>query len=178
MEQQGGPIDLRGLHMANILCALAAFAAAAVMKTGLPARFPVHFDFSGNPDRWANADSLEWWLVPISAGLLAIFMGALAAMLPKMSTTYINVPRKDLLEQLPAPDKDHIKRMAAVMLLRLSVLDTLIFMAIQWLMYLKALGASPTPAIGALIAAGVLLIGQVVASMRQIKAEIQRRADS
>lgn len=69
----------------------------------LPARFPIHFDFAGKPDGWANKSIATWFLLPVLSLVLIVFVGGIAIWLGVLVRTtpgIVNVPRKDLFLKL------------------------------------------------------------------------------
>ncbi len=69
----------------------------------LPARFPIHFNFAGEPDGWANKGMFAWFGLPLLSIVMTCVFGGVAYWLgPLVRTTpgLVNVPRKDLFMKL------------------------------------------------------------------------------
>ena len=64
----------------------------------LPDRFPVHFDLAGQPDRFADGSSLEFFLLPgLSLVLTALLLG-ITRWIDRLASDHpewINVPNKE-----------------------------------------------------------------------------------
>jgi uncharacterized membrane protein len=126
---------------ANIIAALGAFVFAAVTAMDLPARYPSHFNAAGQPDRWSEAGGIGWYAMPIFAAALAAVMVALALLLPRIPMSLVNVPRKEQFLRLSTAERTPILQFLIRYLLWLSAADTLLFIAIHWMMYRSALDA-------------------------------------
>ncbi len=113
-------------------------ALVALRAPDLPARFPVHFGLSGQPDRWATPDSA--WLLP---GVALFCYGLLT--LGGVRPEFLNVPMR-LDRSNPAVRKE-LARMALVM----KVTMGFVFAVLTWASLEVAFGhqASLGPAAGA-----------------------------
>lgn len=72
----------------------------------LPERIPIHFNASGEPDRWVERSIGAWFLAPIIMVALCVFMGVIARWIDRLARdtpALINVPRKELFLRL-SPD--------------------------------------------------------------------------
>ena len=70
----------------------------------LPDRYPVHFDGSGTPDRWAGPGHGEWYLLAGIATFVECMLvggGALATFCAMRAPEYVNVPAKAAFVRLP-----------------------------------------------------------------------------
>ncbi len=90
---------------------------AAASYDALPERLPVHFDVSGQPDRWADKSWSSWLALPLSAaGLTALLylasgLVALARRKPKL----LSLPHKEKFLALPATQQEPVwQRLRAI----------------------------------------------------------------
>ena len=170
----GGLFDLVIL---NVLAVGGAFAFAAWARPQLPEKYPAHYNFQGEVDRWASASSAEWWLLPIVAASMAVTMIGLAYLMRRLSSTHINVPRKEDFVRLTPDKQAPIRLMVARYLLWIAMLDTLLFIGIHWSLFASAKGQSTWPAIAACVAVGVVfVVATVVGVLAMRKAVIAAAA--
>lgn len=90
-----------GMVAVNLLTAMS-------LWTTLPERFPVHFDFSGHPDRFAERSSFEFFLLPaLSLFLTGLLLGIthFADRLADSHPEWINVPNKERFLALRADQR-------------------------------------------------------------------------
>lgn len=76
----------------------------------LPARFPVHFDISGAPDRWSERGA-AWFLLPALSIAILAFFGLIAWSIGPMcrgAPGLVNVPRKDLFVRLSPSGRESV----------------------------------------------------------------------
>ena len=76
---------------------------AIVWYPVLPDPIPVHFDFNGQPDRWAAKSVPSWFMLPALATAMAVVFGGVALMIRRMALNapgLINMPRKKLFVEL------------------------------------------------------------------------------
>ncbi len=77
---------------------------AAVLWPLLPEKIPMHFDFSGVPDRWEARSATTWFLIPALGTLIALFLAVTGWSIPWMLRripNLVNIPRKGDLLALP-----------------------------------------------------------------------------
>ena len=124
--------------MLRVLLVLVAIAQATLWwrviawSSRLPERFPIHFDFAGNPDGWSTNRAV-WFLLPaISLVLLALFGGIIAwtGSLARSAPGIVNVPRKDLFLKLSAEGRVAVLGPTRVFLAWMLVLVTALFLFI------------------------------------------------
>ena len=83
---------------------------AAVLWQGMPARYPVHFGLSGEPDRWAEGAGMWVMIVVIcsvSFGQTHLFQRFLVT---DPDSALLNVPHKKLYLRLPGERKQVVMR--------------------------------------------------------------------
>lgn len=89
---------MRASAIACLVALAVLWSSAAWLWTGLPERFPVHFDAGGTPDRWVERSALGWFLLPgLGTLLVALFSLALPVWIPRLAASnsaFLNVPRK------------------------------------------------------------------------------------
>ncbi|MFH2010977.1 MAG: DUF1648 domain-containing protein [bacterium] len=131
-----------GLVFANVAAVIGSFAYAAITAAQLPGRYPVHFNAAGQPDRWATAGSVEWYVVPIIAAVMAATMAPLALLLPRIPMELMNLPRKEQFLRLGRERQTPILQYLVRFLLWVSLGDTLLCLSIQWMMFRAAQAGS------------------------------------
>jgi uncharacterized membrane protein len=99
------------LHLALIL---AQWLLPLAAISSLPDQVPVHFDMSGNPDRYASKNSWEMWF----GGYVGTFLGVLVLGLLKIPGSY-NMPRKAEIALLPLRQRERLHDLMREMLLAL-----------------------------------------------------------
>ena len=108
----------------------------------LPERIPMHFDFHGNPDRWAAGSSYEWFLLPTVASVLVALLLAPAIAMPRIPVGTINLPNKKAFLQLPRERQLAVLGKVSVMLYSIALLPNLLMLYLQVTIYRVAQGAS------------------------------------
>ena len=136
---------VRLVSNALVIVSIAAiWIAAFSLHGGLPAKIPLHFDFSGTPDRWGAPNFWNWFLLPIIGtvtSLLLIGIGSLTNTLLNRFPSIVNVPRKEKLLLLDPLARARALRPLSTMLRGISIL-------ILWLFLYLIIGTS-TVALGA-----------------------------
>lgn len=96
------------LRRALIIAFAAAFTTmwgvCAATYASLPARFPMHFDAAGNPDRYADKSLGEWLALPLMFTVMTGLFLAMAIFIPRIGSKHpkwINVPEKAAFMLLP-----------------------------------------------------------------------------
>lgn len=140
----------------------------------LPERFPVHFDFTGQPDRWASRGDAEWYFVVLIGGMLGLGLTAFGLLFHRVPLRFVNLPGKQRLLALPPERRVPVLRVAAWMLLLLGLLIATTFASIQYLMYRTAISGRVEPLLfgvmGLELAALVgLIIGSSIAMRRRLR---------
>lgn len=111
----------------------------------LPDRYPIHFGVTGHPDRWANGDSLEWFVGPIIAVLLNGVLVAVTLFMPRIPPAYINVPHKTLFLSLTPNQQQQILRSSAGLILCVTLFANLTFFSVQVMVLMIAQGRLAAP---------------------------------
>lgn len=86
------------------LALIAPWVVALWLGASLPDRYPMHFDATGTPDRWAGPGHGEWYLLPGIATFVQLMLfgaGALARFCALRAPKFVNVPAKAAFVQLP-----------------------------------------------------------------------------
>jgi len=126
-----------------LVVGLAVFAFATFPT--LPDRYPVHFGFSGQPDRWAAGNSPEWFLL---LGVAVVFNAILLAVglsLHRIDPRWINVPRKAQFLELPRERQLAILAGVTTMVLALAAMFDLVLGGLYAMLYATAIGALASP---------------------------------
>ena len=69
----------------------------------LPERFPIHFNFAGEPDGWADKSIAMWLMLPGISLVMLAFLGGISywmGSLVRNTPGLVNVPRKDLFVKM------------------------------------------------------------------------------
>ncbi|WP_193605571.1 DUF1648 domain-containing protein [Nocardioides dongkuii] len=86
---------------ASVLSLAVALVCAAFL---LPAEVPLHFDGSGDPDRWGSrTEALV--TMGLVGGLLALVLGGSAALVDRMPPGVLNVPHRDWWTATPERER-------------------------------------------------------------------------
>jgi uncharacterized membrane protein len=157
-------MSTRQYRLLNAILLLALFAGSAWAYPRLPERIPVHFGFSGQPDRWEARSVVSWFLLPAIAAVLALGLHALSVYGTRHPEIW-NVPDKRRFQALPpaaqAPIIAHEQRFMGFV----GCVVAALFCVIQAGSYAASNGgALPVWAVAA-IAGSVLVIG--VAGVRE-----------
>lgn len=109
--------------------------------SSLPDTIPVHFDFRGDPDRFASKTSWELWFSPI----VATFLGSLGIVLLHFPGTY-NVPRRAEIAALPEKQRAHLHDLLREMLLAIfTVVQALMLAVIILIIAFATATSAPFP---------------------------------
>ena len=118
---------------------------SAVAWFSLPDRFPIHFDFAGNPDSWV-ARSAEgfvlWMLLPAIATLTSAFL-RWAPRAARTNPALWNIPRKREFLALAAEAREPAQRIMEVAMARITALTSALLVLLQLLIWATAHGWRP-----------------------------------
>ena len=123
-------------HLAIIistLCVIAMWIVAGSLYPKLPAKIPLHFNLSGVPDSYGPPNFTNWFLLPVIATLLAVFLLGISALIPfllRFAPEIVNIPRKQELLALPADAQRRAIQPLTMMMAMISFLITLLFIQI------------------------------------------------
>lgn len=107
--------------------------AAIVLHPTLPASIPLHFNFSGTPDRWGPPSFGNWYLLPILGSALPIFLvgiGSLTEWLLNHCPSIVNLPRKEKLLLLSPAARERSLRPLTTMMYGVSIIIVGLFVYI------------------------------------------------
>jgi uncharacterized membrane protein len=96
----------------------------------LPLRIPIHFNFAGEPDGWANKSVLAWFGLPSISLVMTAFLlgiGAAIGVMARNSPALINVPRKEIFMQLSPEGRLLIIAPTRVFLMWVAALISMLF---------------------------------------------------
>lgn len=149
----------------------------------LPDRYPVHFNGSGTPDRWAGPGHGEWYLL---AGIVTfvecmlVGAGALAAFCAVRAPEYVNVPAKAAFVQLPPVARLRCLAPMVDLLTIIALLVSVLFARIMHGTWQVATGERTTLAPwDAIVLVGLILaatVWQSIVTYRRVLAEVARQA--
>ena len=127
----------------------------------LPDRYPVHFDGSGAPDRWAGPGHGEWYLLAgVASFVQAILLGAaaLARFCAVRAPEFVNVPAKATFVKLPPSSRLWCLEPMIDLLAMIAVLVAVLFARIMHGTWQVATGERATLAPwDALVLVGLIL---------------------
>ncbi len=164
------------------LTVAATWALAAWLWPDLPARFPVHFDASGNPDGWAAKSALAWFALPGLGTLFALILGlglpAWVVAMARSNSPWLNVPNKKAFTALPEDARVRAVTGPARWLVVLAIVLQALF---AWIVFGGARVASgewralPSwPSWGLVAAVVACALVQAFAGARAVRREVQR----
>ena len=131
----------RRYRLLNAVLVLALLAASVWAYPRLPERIPVHFGFSGEPDRWEARSVGSWFLLPAVTAALAVLMHAMSAW--GASNPHLwNLPDKRRFLALPRAEQAPIIARMQRFIAMMGVVLTLLMSAIQAGIYRTSLGGS------------------------------------
>jgi uncharacterized membrane protein len=149
----------------------------------LPDRYPVHFDGSGTPDRWAGPGQGEWYLLAAIATFVECVLvgaGALATFCTVRAPEYVNVPAKAAFVQLPPAARVWCLAPMVDLLAMIAVLVAVLFARIMHGTWQVATGERATLAPwDVLVLVGLILaatVWQSIVTYRRVLAEVAHQA--
>ena len=136
----------RPIHLLNLIALLVLFGFAASVFDDLPRRVPIHFNFSGSPDRWVELSWLNWLLLPLTALGLALFNYACTLLIPylRKRPDLINVPNKEKFLRMTPVQREPLFQAFGDLFYWMTLPMTLFFLALQRESYLVATGDAKT----------------------------------
>jgi uncharacterized membrane protein len=155
-------------------------AASALAWPHLPERVPIHFDLAGNPTRWVGTSPFSWFGLTAIGALTSLFVWGMA-WFGRRNPSLWNVPDRSrfvrLSPQARAPIVERMERVAGWT----AVLCTVIFAAVQALVYASATGRSGLPwslLHGVIWGAVALILWVALTSTRGMREEIRAAAEA
>jgi uncharacterized membrane protein len=156
--------------LANVLVVVALLGYAAYTADQLPERYPAHFNAAGQPDRWAEAGSGEWYAVPgIGAGI-ALLMVILALGMTRIPLRLWNLPNKEKFLALSPRKQAPVIRAVVTLILVMSLMTGALFFGIQRAMFASALDARLSGSmLPRMVIFGVIFTGYLVWQVVRIR---------
>lgn len=109
-----------------------AAAMSVVAWSVLPDRVPLHFDGSGDPDRWGSRLEAVLVMGGVKAGLVLLFWG-LSVWVPRAPATLLNIPAKDKKWWLATPERrGELDRLLTSDLLAMGAMTMLFLVVVEW----------------------------------------------
>lgn len=166
---------MRRLHLLN--AALLALLVAGSLWTwsDLPAQIPVHFDWTGAADRYAEATLLQWLLLPLLALAVAGTLYASAWWIERR-VEGLNVPNQEAFDALSAPEQRQVAALPLRYLYGLTTGVLLLFGGLQAATYHMAVQGRDTMPAYHSVATGAFLVGTLAATVWLVVA-MQRRVN-
>lgn len=108
---------------------------AVLLWMGMPERYPVHMDLSGDPNRWAEGPGM--WILLVAIATISFVKSHLFQryLFSDPDSFLINVPHKARFQELPTERKVPVIRRANRMLGLVNTGMLLIFICILFLIY-------------------------------------------
>lgn len=131
----------RACRLLNAILILALFAGSAWAYPRLPGRIPVHFGFTGQPDRWESRSVASWFLLPAITGVLALVMHATSVYSVSHPELW-NLPDKRHFLALPRAEQAPIIARMQRFIAMIAVVVTMLLSAIQAGIYRASMGDS------------------------------------
>jgi len=106
-------------HLVTGLLVIGLFGFSLATYQDLPARIPIHFDGSGNPDGWAAKGWLTWLALPLTAVGMWLLMSLSAKVVDwaRRHPRWLNLPYKEKFLALPPERQEPLwQRMKALVL--------------------------------------------------------------
>lgn len=129
------------LRLLNAVLLLALFAGSAWAYPRLPARIPIHFGFSGQPDAWESRSFWSWFMLPIIAAALALGLQVVSAWSARHPELW-NVPEKRRFLALDAAARAPIVAKLREFVAFVGVVATALLGVVQIAVYQAATGAA------------------------------------
>ena len=147
----------------------------------LPARYPIHFDLSGHPDRFAKGGSLEWFmLLGIALVVNALFF-ALATGLRKVDPALMNVPDKKRFLALPAERKavviEHLATMPLVIAFVVDLMMSALYVILNEVAHQRMEPPSAAPVLTFVLTIAGVIVGGALRFRQLLAREIAAQDD-
>lgn len=158
-------MSTRRYHLLNAFLLIILFAGSAWAYPRLPARIPIHFGVSGQPDAWAGRSLASWFMLPAVAAALAVLLraaGAYSASHPELW----NLPEKRAFLRLDAAAQAPIIARMQALLALVGVMVTGVLGIVQVSIYRASTGTATALPGWTLAVIGVLVLGMVAAGLR------------
>jgi hypothetical protein len=166
-------------RLLNAILILVLFAGSAWAYPHLPERIPVHFGFSGQPDRWESRSITSWFLLPAITAVLALLMHGIT-LFSVSNPELWNLPDKRRFLALPRAEQAPIIARMQRFIALVAVVATLLLGAIQAGIYRAATGDSqglPAWVLGWIVAS-LLVIGIAAYRLNREVGQMVRDADA
>jgi uncharacterized membrane protein len=158
-------MSIQRYRLLNAVLLLALFAGSAWAYPRLPARIPIHFGVSGQPDRWAARSVASWFMLPAIAAALAVLLHAVSAYAMRHPESW-NMPDKRRFLALDAAAQAPIAARMREFVAFVGVVVTALLGVIQAAVYQAATGAARGLPVWSTAAIGASLLVMAVTGMR------------
>lgn len=143
-------------HLANLILIALVVGLSVTWWRELPERIPVHFDFSGNVDRWGSKGTMWWAFAGLAVVGTALMYGV--AGLSRRYPQLLNLPRKIRLTSLPPDLREQVISLSQSMIYWLAVAMNLTWLLLLAAVRQAALGAPDKAARLVLATVGIAVI--------------------
>lgn len=136
----------------------------------LPDPIPTHFNLQGEPDGWSSKSMINVLVAPIILGLMLLFMLPLAWWMAKAEDPrkFINLP-KQKLEKLTPETVEEVRQTTVLHLLIISVLTSILILAITYNQVAVALGQKTNLGYSVLTLVILLIIDSIYLTWKLIQ---------
>ncbi|HEX6041894.1 DUF1648 domain-containing protein [Longimicrobium sp.] len=121
-------------RLLNAVLLAALLAGSAWAYPRLPGRIPMHFNAAGQVDRWEGRSPASWFMLPILAAVLAVFMWGIGIIGERHPHTW-NVPDKPRFLALSPEARAPIMARMGEFLAFVSLMCTALMSALQLTLY-------------------------------------------
>lgn len=118
-------MSLRSVYFIHILLLAVYFGASIAVMPHLSEAIPMHFDFSGQPTRWAPTTPLAWLSLPLVSAATAAFLYGLMRLARRVPHLW-NISEKQTFLDLPPGHRAAIQDRMEVSMGIISILTTLL----------------------------------------------------
>ena len=118
-------MSLRSVYFTHILLLAVYFGVSVAVMPHLSETIPMHFDFSGQPTRWAPTTPLAWLSLPLVSAATAAFLYGLMRLARRVPHLW-NISEKQTFLDLPPSHRAAIQDRMEVSMGIISILTTLL----------------------------------------------------
>ena len=128
----------KGIFTLNLVLIAAALIASVALWGMLPNQVPIHFNFSGVPDRWVDRSFFSWYLLPLIALAMVGFFLAVTSFATRSPKLW-NVPNPRLWLALSPEQREPVLEAFRRFMAWTSLRVTIIMIIVQTAVYLTAI---------------------------------------
>lgn len=130
----------KGIFALNLALIAAAIIASVALWGMLPEQVPIHFNLSGEPDRWVERSFFSWYVLPLVALGVVVFFLALIRLATRNPKLW-NVPNPKLWLALSPEQREPVVEIFRRFMGWTSLRVSIIMIIVQAAVYLTAVRA-------------------------------------